>query len=645
MMRKTFFIAALFLLSLKVSAQKPTDIPAFGKVEKAELEMKECDFDKNAEAIVLFDAAELYCSIVGGDVYTELKRHIRIKILKDKGLDRANIQIRYLSFRNIQNIRNLSAQTHNLDGAGNVVTSKLEKKLIYEKKINKRISEDVFTFPEVKAGSVIEYKYTMSGADLDDWYFQRSIPVKLSRYIINFPTEFEVHCQPICSLPVETEKETRNQNYVIKYTMRDIPALRDEPYISCENDYLQRLEPRIIAVNTTSRRINLLRSWPEVIKDLMDDEDFGVQLKKQIPRTADLDEQLKKVNDPFQKMITIHNYVRKNMEWNGYSSIWALDGVKAAWKDKKGTSGEINLILVNLLKDADLNVHPILLSTRENGRVNTSIPGVSQFDKVMAQVKIGDKTYILDGTEKYTPSTLIPEEVMFSEGLVIEKIDTYEWGWTELWDDKRLNKNLTILRANISEEGKMSGEAMIYNYDYSRLNRVRAIKKDREKYIEQYFTSKNQGLIIDSIRIENEDKDSVPLLHTINFNQPVTTSGEYLYFSLIMFSGLEKNPFIADTRFSDVFFGTNQQYSIVGTFTIPTEYSFETLPKNLRMIMPDTSISISRQMFSKNNMLSVRINLDFKKPIYRVEEYPDFKEFYKQLFALLSEQIVFRKKA
>jgi hypothetical protein len=177
------------------------------------------------------------------------------------------------------------------------------------------------------------------------------------------------------------------------------------------------------------------------------------------------------------------------------------------------------------------------------------------------------------------------------------------------------------------------------------LNRLPAIKKDKDKYIEQYFTSKMQGLSIDSFRIENEDQDTLPLLHKINFTQPVTSSGDYLYFSLNMFSGLEKNPFIADSRFSDVFFGTNQQYSIIGTFIIPDGYSFETLPKNIRMIMPDTSISISRQLATRENTVSVRINLDFKRPFYSIDEYPDFKEFYKQLFALLSEQVVFRKKA
>jgi hypothetical protein len=126
---------------------------------------------------------------------------------------------------------------------------------------------------------------------------------------------------------------------------------------------------------------------------------------------------------------------------------------------------------------------------------------------------------------------------------------------------------------------------------------------------------------------------------------PVSASGDYKYFNINMFTGLEKNPFVADNRFSDIFFGTNQSYSIVANITIPKDYVFETLPKNMRMIMPDTSISIIRRLATENNQLSVRIILDVKKPFFTVQEYPDFKEFYKQLFSLLSEQIALRRKS
>jgi hypothetical protein len=369
-----------------------------------------------------------------------------------------------------------------------------------------------------------------------------------------------------------------------------------------------------------------------------------VQLKRNIPRTTDLEEQLKNVTDAYRKMSIIHDYVRKNMEWNGYSNIWALNGVKAAWKDKKGTSGEINLILVNLLKDAGLKAHAVLVSTREHGVVSSSITDIRQFDKVLAYVEIGEQNYVLDATDKYTPSYLIPVNVMYSEGLVIEKPETSEWGWKPLWRPDHMNRNLLILQANINEEGQMNGALTVTSKDYARLRRIADAKKEKSKFLEKYFSANNPGVTLDSLELQNVDADSLPLIQTAKFSMPVNAAGDYKYFSPNLFTGLEKNPFVADSRFSDVFFGTNQSYNIIANFTIPAGYAFEPLPRNIKMIMPDTSISITRQMFVKDNQVTVRIYLDFNKPYFSVQEYPDFKEFYKQLFILLNEQIAIKRK-
>lgn len=644
-MKQMMAVLAALLITITTFCQRQKDVPAFGKVDKVDLEMKECDFDKNAEAVVLFDAGELYCNFFG-NISMEFERHIRIKILRDKGKDRADIHLPFYSFKAIESIKNLQAQTYNLDEAGNIVVSKVEKKLIYEKKINKQYSEYAFSFPEVKAGSVIEYKYThmISRFALADWTFQRSIPVKYSRYQLDFPRELEVYASPQCTLEYQKKNDSKANRDIQTYSMKNVPALRDEAYISCDDDYLQRLEVRLMAYDPiTSPRQSFVRNWVQVIRGLMDDEDFGLQLKRNIPRTADLDEQLKMMKDDYAKMVTIHNYVRKNMEWNGYTGIWAFDGIRAAWKDHKGTTGEINMILVNLLKDAGLDCKPLLVSTRTHGRVNTGIAETSQFDKVMAHVTIGDKVYVLDATEKYTPSKLIPYDVMFSEALVINKIDTYDWGWIVLWDDKQTFRDVVLMQANIDENGLMKGEAVVTSYDYSRLKRIPDAKKDEKAFREKYFTSGVPGIQVDEMTFEHLDTDTLPLVQKMNFSLPVSASGNYKYFSVNMFTGLEKNPFVADKRYSDVFFGANQTITLVANITIPSGYVFEALPKSIRMIMPDTSISITRRLAAEKNQLSARITLEFKKPFYTVDEYPEFQEFYKKLFDLLNEQIAIRK--
>ena len=252
--------------------------------------------------------------------------------------------------------------------------------------------------------------------------------------------------------------------------------------------------------------------WPAIVKGLIKDEDFGDQLKKNIPRTADLDAMLLGVNDPYQKMRIIHRYVRKNMEWNEYDNIWALSGVKAAWKDKKGTSGEINLILINLLKDAGLNTHPILLSTVENGVINTGTPGYDQFNKVMAYVEIGDKHYVLDAVEKYTPSYLIPSEIMASEGLFISDPDKGEWGWKTIWDDEHKNDKTISINASLDEQGLLKGTASVRYADYARIKLMPLIKLGESKQKDALLSLPDMK--IDSLVVENIDNDTLPIMQS-----------------------------------------------------------------------------------------------------------------------------------
>ncbi len=649
-MKRQVTLLPLLLFTFSLVAQKnnkseKNEIPSFGKVEKADLEMKEYEFDDKAEAVVLLDEGQLDYLYTSG---MELKRRVRIKILNDKGLDWANVHLTYLSDRNAQDINNVEAQTYNLDASGNVVITKVEKKLIYEKKLNKKYTEKVFTFPEVKVGSIIEYKFKHVRIGLIDWYFQRSIPVKFSRFTIDVPSEIEIRTTPYCYGKYEEKNETKYGRVVQSYTMTNEPAFHDEPYIINENYYRDRLETKMVAYSVGSRRENRVVDWLKVIKYLMEEEDFGVQIKKNIPRTAELDAMLKNMTDPYQKMKTIYKYVQDNMTWNEYLGIWASDGVKSAWKDKKGTVGEINLILVNLLKDADLNAHPVLVSTHDNGVVNTGdagtyeSPGFNQFNKVMAYVKLNEKVYVLDAAQKETPAHLVPPDILMTEGMVIEKLETFEWGWRSLWDKDHLSKNIIQTIGSIDEQGKMNGQITISSFDYARLSRVSTAKKGKDKYTEKYLSE--PGIAIEDVMFENLDSDSLPLVQKIKFNQSLNSSGEYKHFSANILSGFGNNPFVADNRFSDVFFGSNQTYLLLGNFTVPDGYELEALPKNMKMIMPDTSIIISRASQFDNNTLLTKIQLEFKKPYFPVDVYPELQEFYKHLYAMLNEQYVIRKK-
>ena len=636
-----FFIFPVFSQSDKVQ---------FGAIPKEDLASKFSSLDKNAEAEVLHESYDVNLSLFGGRLEITIKSHTRIKIYNEKGLDEANIKIPYISRAGAEGIFKLEGQTYNQDESGNMTTSKLEKKSIYNKKINNRLSNQILTFPEVKAGSIIEYKYTLKRTLLyfDDWTFQRNIPVRYSNCTIEYPSEFSFSHIALTTLPVEIDQKQSGYAMRKSFTMRNLPALKDEPFMSSADDYLQQVQFNLSGYFSPQLTVNLTTTWPEIIKELMEDEDFGVQLKKDIPKTAELDDKLKALNTDFAKMTSIYNYTREKMLWDGDYSIWALGGVKSAWSEKKGNSGEINLIMINLLKNAGLNANPLLVSTRSHGKLNTLDPNINQFNTVMALVKIDSTTYVLDATDKETPSHLIPERVMYTEGLVINKFDlnkvytAQDFGWVTIWDDRKKYGKLVNISAELDTEGNISGQAFILNSDYARLSTLKAWKADKEEFQKELSNVHASMKITDFIQ-KNEDKDSLALESKFKFKLQANESGEYQYFSINLFNGLEKNPFIADERSSDIMFGVNQKVNLGGLISIPAGYTFEELPKNIKLIMPDKSIIMTRAMQLVGNKVNYAVTIEFAKPFYSVEDYPELQAFYKKMFELLNEQIVIRK--
>jgi hypothetical protein len=232
-----------------------------------------------------------------------------------------------------------------------------------------------------------------------------------------------------------------------------------------------------------------------------------------------------------------------------------------------------------------------------------------------------------------------------TQGLVIEKVDTYEWGWKTLWNDNASARTTVRIIGNIDASGKMEGEASVSCYDYARLSRIGTAKSGKDKYIAKYISESNAAMQVKELEFGNLETDSLPLTHKIAFSQPLNSAGDYKYFSINLLSGLEKNPFVADNRSADVFFGSNQTFEIYGTYRVPEGYQFDELPKNMKFIMPDTSISILRMSQVVGDMLQTKVQVEFKKPVFSVEEYPALQEFYQRLFEILNEQFVVRKKS
>jgi hypothetical protein len=657
-MKSAVLFVNFFLVSFAAVAQK--DIPAFGKIDKADLEMKDCDFDKGAAAVKLIDWGNTYYekgNLVGDAFKTVFERRTRIKILKEAGMAEANIKIPFYASNNEEKITRLNAYTYNIDEHGNVDAEPVKKNSIFVRRVSAKYSEAIIAFPNVKTGSVIEYEYTMERqtmGHLKDWYFQERIPVRYSEYQLIIPQTFRFTVQPSVIDPMEQKRkviyETLSgdqgalnvKSIKTNYIMHNLQGIKDEPYMGSARDYMQRLEFQLKQIDFGNNNIADLRiKWSDIIQELIEDEDFGVLLDEGITSAKPLIEEALKITDQEARMKYLFENLRTRMNWDQEESIYSNKNLNKAWETKEGNAAAINLLLVKLLSDAGIKASPVLLSTRDNGMVSAYYPFINQFNTVLAYVTINNNYFVLDATDKISNYTLTPEKIANTKGFIVEGENGQ---WKEIPSGKNKYKLMTAVHGEIDDAGILKGDGLVNCSGYARTERVQNWMKDKAQFKEIYFTNPYPGFKIEDLVVNNTDADSLPLEQKVKFSAVLNSSGDYKYFGINLFSGLDKNPFVTDERVADIDFGYQQDYTLFGSYTIPQDYVFDGLPQNISMIMPDTSIIFTRSLEADDNLLNVKISVEFKHTLYPATNYPEFKEFYKKLFARLNEQVVIKKK-
>jgi len=640
-MRYFIFLSVLCLSGNVLQAQ---DVPAIGNIVPEELQMKTCSFDPEAEAVILVNEA-----VAGyGDQYELITwHHVRLKILNEKGIGEADVSIPYYSRDNFEFISDIEGIVINSSAGGSPSLTYLDKKTIFDKKVNSFYSEKRFGFPSVKTGSIIEYRYksTMKHyGGLSQWYFQKELPVVYSRYTVTIIPNYEFAYQVQKNDRYKITIQSDNKTGTTSFEMRNIPGLRDEPYMDAPQDYLQMVKFQLSGMGLGINQQKYNDTWPKLARDFYTDKYFGGQLNDKLSGTEDFIAEVKNYNSDLQKMAAVYDFVRRNMIWTGIHSRFSPDGIKTAWNKKNGTSGDINLILINLLKAAGLDADAALVSERGNGRVNKDYPFQDQFNSVYATVTINGKRYFLNATDKYTPAHITPYSILNTTVFIItrksgELVDVTDEGL--MFSDHFNN------RISLDANGNISGTCYVSSSDYAKAERLRWLNNGKEEYINHWFKPMHKNIAIDSFHISNENIDTLPLESAFRFQLPSTVTGDYIFIPANFFTGMKENVFLATNRFTHINFGYRQRFTSALYISLPPEYVTDVLPKSVKLVNTDKSMNFTRQVITDEkdrSKLLLRYQIEFSRSLYTAADYPDIKEFYKKMFDFLGEQIVLKKK-
>ncbi|MBC7948362.1 MAG: DUF3857 domain-containing protein [Chitinophagaceae bacterium] len=642
-MKKLILLVLFVPVIASLHAQKK--LPAFGVIDIADLKLQICSFDPAGPAMKLFDVQDIEFYIFSNAFKLQTERRVRIKIFNAKGYEHANIKVPYFSKRGVAKIKLLRAIIYNLDESGKIVSQELTKKDFFKQKAMDNLGMVNFTFPGLKPGSVIEFSYTRienNFTRIMPWLVQDQIPVAYTSTSILTPiaARIEKKLWGLDSIQHTTELLRAGNFRKTTFFKENIYSFSPEPFMSSFNDNLMKVSFMLIPISNFF--IDFITSKPESVwrfvgNQLLTSNDFGGQIKKKIQGTQPVIDSAKAIHSIRDRIFFLYETVRKRIPEKG-EQTFIPGNLDEAWSSRAANTAEANLILINLMQHAGISAFPLLVSTRENGKVNMQYPNVGQMNGVDVLAADSTSVYILDASIKHQSPQSPPANVINRNGYLLHN---KEMRWILVDDNRPLIRQITHVQASLNVEGKVEGTAYNTFHDYSKFNMLDTV--DESGTAKEIQKSPSLINIISETK-ENAGIDGQPLLQTASFIYEPSRTGEFYFINPSLFIPNRDNPFIIDSRKTDIDFGSNQEYTLKFNISIPAGFDKVSLPASFTVRAPDSSFIFRRRVFAEEGAIAIQQTFEIKKPSFLKDEYPGIKEFFDRVYALMKEEIVLKKK-
>lgn len=661
-----FGIIGILFVPVRLWAQKRDY--KFGKVTIEELSQKAYPKDSSANAAVLYNASHVYYSYdnitpssKGFQVIQECKR--RVKIYKREGFDEANFSIRLIKDGSYEDkLENLNAYTFNLVN-GNIEKTKLEKKTIVMEKINDRRTRVRIAMPGVKEGSVIDLEYSIRSdfvSDVPNWYFQEDIPTVYSQYIVEIPEYFvfakemkgyykvnynkgEDKNNTIKSMSMDSFKDINYLSSYETYTMEDVPAFKEEAFLDSRYNYLSGIEYELQGTKFPDTFTHqYTTTWNDIAQLLLDSGSFGHQLNGNGFYTDDLNNALTKSNAKTdqEKILVVNTLLKSKVKWNDHHSVFVDHPLRTVYKSGTGSSGEINLLLVSMLRSAGLKAYPIVLSTRTNGFMPISRPSIDAINSVIAMVKIDSLSILVDATTPASYPDILPLEYTNSTGRVI---DQTEQGWINL-TPKYSSKERTYTQIDFDDKGHAQSMSVI-----SRTGNIAEGYRERNWDTEPQKISENlqkkEGVSFINYSIENLKTDiGKPVTEKIgvDLSGKCKVGDPVLYINPFLVNRQLENPFKSKERTYPVDFGFPIEEVYTSKVSIPKGYKPDGLPTNEKVIVDGIAL-YEINYTPSDDFVMVSSRLIIPQSLVPGDRYVELKDLFSKMVQKENERIVLKK--
>ncbi|MEL6987085.1 MAG: hypothetical protein AAGK97_04575, partial [Bacteroidota bacterium] len=556
-----------------------------------------------------------------------------------------NIEIPYYTDPNRPDrIISISAHVYN-----NGVWTELDQKDIYETQINEFWRAKTFSLPKLTEGSIIEYKFILESPrvhTLETWYFQESIPVKLSQLELKFENYFNflfLINQESRLIFDKKERVVPNdlgiqslREYNFIYKMANLPAIKPESHVTTLKNHIAKIEFQLLEFNHPKFGRNIfLEEWEDLAIRLKKDVNFGTQYNK-AKNVKDILAAFQNEEKTLLKGEALieqaYNFLLKHVSWNGKYGLLTDQPISKVFANKSGSGVEMNLMMVALLRALNVDAKPALLSTRDHGKYVKSHPIVSQFNHVICTYSIDGKEGLIDVAHIAYPYDLLPLNSLNNEALML--LDKgVEW---KKITPKKSRSAYQYQLSFTDDQAQGSLNAVFNGYPQAYFKSMANTESGKEA-LQNLFTSNIELLDFETI-LEPSFKVNFELI-----DESLELDADYMYISPVIVDEYFDIPFKQKKRSYPVEFAAPESFQFFAKIDIPDGYVVQELPENMKLTMSSNRMVMTYIVNQEPDHVSINFKHQINELTYGEGAYQQLKDYYTKMAEKLGEQIVFKK--
>ena len=396
------------------------------------------------------------------------------------------------------------------------------------------------------------------------------------------------------------------------WVMKDVPAFGAEEYLTTPYNYVDRIDFQLSGTYNGEEFSKYNNTWAQATEELLNRGDFGGALGQDDNRVNELADKIgNDGGDRLAQAKAIYYYMSHHFTCTDHYDKFITTTFQDVIRNNSGTVGDINLLLIALLRKKGYQADPVVLSTRDYGFNLASYPVLQRLDYVIVRLTIDGNVYYLDAAHPQLGFGQLDDGCYNGHARIISNRDS---GSVYFEADSLKETRITLVLVTGTDKGLegswQSTPGPEQSYEVQKRGQT---NMDGAQFFKDIQTRYGDDMEINNGGIDSLKnlEDPVKVHYDFVLKQPQDAS--IIYLNPMIGAGKRINPFGAAERKYPVELPYASDDMYVFSMDIPNGYVVDELPKSARVALNGNQGQFEYLINQQNGQIQMRCRLRLNK--------------------------------